>query len=46
MEQRGYPTTVKARPSANDENDARKLWDISEDLTGVKFPLPAPAAAA
>jgi NAD(P)-dependent dehydrogenase (short-subunit alcohol dehydrogenase family) len=44
MEQRGHPTIVKARPSAYDEAAARKLWDISEELTGVKFPLPAPAA--
>jgi NAD(P)-dependent dehydrogenase (short-subunit alcohol dehydrogenase family) len=45
MEQRGYPTIVRARAAAYDENDAAKLWGISEELTGVKFPLPAPAAA-
>jgi hypothetical protein len=46
MEQRGHPTIVKARPSAYDKDDATTLWSISEALTGVKYPLPAPAAAA
>jgi NAD(P)-dependent dehydrogenase (short-subunit alcohol dehydrogenase family) len=45
MEQRGHPTVVQARPSAYSQEDARRLWEVSEDLTGVKFPLPAPAAA-
>jgi NAD(P)-dependent dehydrogenase (short-subunit alcohol dehydrogenase family) len=45
MEQRGHPTKVEARPSAHSEEDARKLWNVSEELTGVKFALPAPAAA-
>jgi NAD(P)-dependent dehydrogenase (short-subunit alcohol dehydrogenase family) len=46
FEQRGYPTEVKARPSAYDEASARRLWEVSEELTGVKFPLPARATAA
>jgi NAD(P)-dependent dehydrogenase (short-subunit alcohol dehydrogenase family) len=46
MEQRGHPTVVEARPTAYNKADAARLWEISEDLTGVKFPLPAPAAAA
>jgi NAD(P)-dependent dehydrogenase (short-subunit alcohol dehydrogenase family) len=44
-EQRGYPTRVEARPSAHSTEDAARLWQVSEELTGVKFPLPAPAAA-
>jgi NAD(P)-dependent dehydrogenase (short-subunit alcohol dehydrogenase family) len=44
-EQRGYPTRVEARPSAHNREDAAKLWEVSEELTGVRFPLPAPAAA-
>jgi NAD(P)-dependent dehydrogenase (short-subunit alcohol dehydrogenase family) len=38
FEQRGYPTQVAARPAANDEDVARKLWAVSEELTGVQFP--------
>jgi NAD(P)-dependent dehydrogenase (short-subunit alcohol dehydrogenase family) len=45
MEQRGHPTKVEARPSAHNEKDAARLWEVSEQLTGVKFALPAPAAA-
>jgi NAD(P)-dependent dehydrogenase (short-subunit alcohol dehydrogenase family) len=45
FEQRGYPTKVKARPSAYDKAAAQRLWETSEEVTGVKFPLPAPAAA-
>jgi NAD(P)-dependent dehydrogenase (short-subunit alcohol dehydrogenase family) len=45
MEQRGHPAKVEARPSAYDEKDAARLWRVSEELTGVRFSLPAPAAA-
>ena len=38
FEQRGYPTQVTARPAADDEEVARKLWAVSEELTGVQFP--------
>jgi NAD(P)-dependent dehydrogenase (short-subunit alcohol dehydrogenase family) len=44
-EQRGYPTTVSPARAARDENAARRLWDISEELTGVRFELAAGAAA-
>ena len=38
FEQRGHPTKVQARPAAYNEDDALKLWSVSEELTGVKFP--------
>lgn len=36
---RGYPAEVKAETQAYDERDAARLWQISEELTGVKYPL-------
>ena len=43
-EQRGHPTVIGRSGAALDEETARKLWEKSEELTGVSFPL-APAAA-
>ena len=34
-EQRGYPTIVKPSGRARDEDSARRLWQVSEELTGV-----------
>ena len=45
MEQRGAPKLVARSGAASDEAVARRLWDVSEELTGVRFPLVAPAAA-
>jgi NAD(P)-dependent dehydrogenase (short-subunit alcohol dehydrogenase family) len=45
-EQRGHPTVVRARATAYDTGVARRLWEVSEQLTGVRYELPAPAAAA
>jgi NAD(P)-dependent dehydrogenase (short-subunit alcohol dehydrogenase family) len=44
-EQRGHPTVVTAASKAYDEDDWRRLWDVSEELTGVhyEFPVTAPA---
>jgi NAD(P)-dependent dehydrogenase (short-subunit alcohol dehydrogenase family) len=44
-EQRGYPTVVTAASKAYDEDDWRRLWDVSEELTSVhyEFPVTAPA---
>ncbi|MGI8330791.1 oxidoreductase [Actinomadura scrupuli] len=42
-ESRGHPRVVQPVESAKDPETARRLWDVSEDLTGVRFPLPAPA---
>jgi NAD(P)-dependent dehydrogenase (short-subunit alcohol dehydrogenase family) len=45
MEQRGAPKLVGRKATAKDEAVARRLWDVSEELTGVRFPLAVPAAA-
>ena len=45
MEQRGAPTLVGRSAAAQDEQVARRLWEVSEELTGVRFPLVAAAAA-
>lgn len=37
MQFRGYPKKVSARPAARDPKLSRKLWALSEKLTGVKF---------
>lgn len=34
---KGYPALETPHPSALDEEVAKKLWDISEELTGAKF---------
>ena len=44
QEQRGHPTLVGCTEAARDEETARKLWDLSEELTGTTFPL-APQTA-
>jgi len=36
-ESRGYPKLVKPVPSATDPDTARRLWEVSEKLTGVSF---------
>ena len=43
MEQRGAPKLVGRTDAAKDADVARRLWDVSEELTGVRFPLGAPA---
>ena len=45
MEQRGAPKLVGRTDAAKDADVARRLWKISEELTGVHFPLGALAAA-
>ncbi len=45
MEQRGAPKLVGRSNAAKDMDVARRLWDVSEELTGVVFPLSAKAAA-
>ncbi len=44
QEMRGGPTRVEAVPEARDPEIGRRLWAISEELTGVTFALPVPAA--
>lgn len=41
-EMRGYPKVVKSNARSRDVADARRLWDVSEELTGVRFDLKAP----
>jgi hypothetical protein len=43
-EQRGHPTLVGRSAAAQDADVARRLWERSEELTGVRFPL-APSTA-
>jgi NAD(P)-dependent dehydrogenase (short-subunit alcohol dehydrogenase family) len=43
FEQRGYPKPVGTSPAARDQKVAAKLWEVSEQLTGVKFLLTAAA---
>jgi NAD(P)-dependent dehydrogenase (short-subunit alcohol dehydrogenase family) len=39
LEGRGHPKVVRARRHAYDEDVARRLWQVSEELTGVQFAL-------
>jgi NAD(P)-dependent dehydrogenase (short-subunit alcohol dehydrogenase family) len=40
-EHRGYPRLVGRTAAASDVEMAKRLWMLSEELTGVKFPLTA-----
>ncbi len=42
-EMKGHPTVVRPVPAADDPATARRLWELSEELTGVRFDLPAAA---
>jgi NAD(P)-dependent dehydrogenase (short-subunit alcohol dehydrogenase family) len=37
MEQRGNPQVVSSTGAARDEEAARRLWEVSEELTGVRY---------
>jgi NAD(P)-dependent dehydrogenase (short-subunit alcohol dehydrogenase family) len=39
QEMRGHPTLVQRSDAARDVETARRLWTLSEELTGVLFPL-------
>lgn len=39
MERRGHPTKVRSNTPSYDEATARRLWEISVDLTGVDYGL-------
>ncbi len=45
LEQRGYPHAVTAAGKAYDEDAWRRLWEVSEELTGVHYEFSATAAA-
>lgn len=35
----GYPKLVKSSPQSHDEALQKRLWTVSEELTGVTFPV-------
>lgn len=37
MEMKGYPVKVKSNQLANNMDAANKLWEVSEEMTGVKY---------
>jgi hypothetical protein len=37
MQQHGAPKRVKAMKKAYDTDSARRLWEVSEQLTGVTY---------
>jgi len=37
MEQRGYPAVVTSNRASHEATDARQLWQVSEQLTGVCY---------
>jgi NAD(P)-dependent dehydrogenase (short-subunit alcohol dehydrogenase family) len=45
-ERRGHPRLVSAAPAAHDQAAAERLWQVSEELTGVTYSLGAGADAA
>jgi NAD(P)-dependent dehydrogenase (short-subunit alcohol dehydrogenase family) len=45
QEQRGHPKLVGRSGAARDTETARRLWTLSEELTGVSFPLTEAAAS-
>jgi len=38
---RGYPKVVSSNDRSHDANAQTRLWTVSEELTGVTFPVPA-----
>jgi NAD(P)-dependent dehydrogenase (short-subunit alcohol dehydrogenase family) len=45
LEQRGNPKLVGSSSAARDEDAARRLWEVSEELTGVRYQFETPAGA-
>lgn len=43
MQMRGYPVKEQAVDAAYDLTIAEKLWDVSEQLTGVTYNVGTPA---
>ncbi|WP_329108661.1 oxidoreductase [Micromonospora sp. NBC_01699] len=39
LESKGYPKVVRSSAPSHDEIGQRRLWTISEELTGVAFPV-------
>lgn len=42
MEMRGYPQKVETSDAAKDVNLAKRLWDVSEEMTGISYVWPVP----
>lgn len=38
-EMKGFPVLVQSNKASHNLEDAKKLWELSEKLTGVKFPF-------
>lgn len=36
-EQKGYPIVVPSNEASQNREDARRLWEVSEELTGVRY---------
>lgn len=45
LEQRGHPEKVGRSRAAGDADTARRLWDLSEQLTGVTYDFPRAQSA-
>ena len=45
MEMRGYPKKVGSNARSHDEAVARRLWQVSEDMTQVHFEFGASVTA-
>lgn len=45
MGMRGHPKKAKANQTAYDEATAKRLWQVSEELTGITYPELAPVTA-
>jgi hypothetical protein len=39
FEARGYPTLAESNGQSHDTAIQRRLWTVSEELTGVTFPV-------
>jgi len=44
-EARGAPTHVDVIPAGRDPEAGRRLWEVSEELTGVEFSIPVPLSS-
>jgi hypothetical protein len=38
-EQRGYPKLVQSSAQSHDDDIQRRLWEVSEELTAVTYPV-------
>jgi NAD(P)-dependent dehydrogenase (short-subunit alcohol dehydrogenase family) len=43
VEMRGYPTRVDTSAAAKDPNLAKRLWNVSEELIGIRYAWPVTA---